>query len=113
MDHGWPLRPIHHHQLKKSSSAISAEKQIPIWVFGDLLDDHCVAHNVLNVFRFDVVPERRAEDLHGQYRTTKPALLASPEATCLATMRTSGGQRTGSPPSSPRSGVAPATVSGV
>ena len=60
MDHGRSLGPIHHHQLKKSSSAISAEKQIPIWVFGDLLDDHCVAHNVLDVFRFDVV-RRSAE----------------------------------------------------
>jgi len=76
MDHGRSLRPVHHDQLKKSSRAISAEKQIPNGVFGDLLDDQCVTHNVLNVCRFDVVPERRAEDLHDQYRTTKPASLA-------------------------------------
>ena len=76
MDHSRSLRPVHHDQLEKSSCAISAEKQIPNGVFGDLLDDHCVAHNVLIVFRFDVVPERRAEDLHCQYRTTKPASLA-------------------------------------
>lgn len=31
---------------------------------------------MFNVFRFDVVLERRAEDLDGQYRTTKPASLA-------------------------------------
>ena len=33
---------------------------------------------MLDVCRFDVVPERRAQDVHGQYRTTKPALLAEP-----------------------------------
>jgi len=71
MDHSRSLRPIHHDQLEKSSCAISAEKQIPNRVFGELLDDQCVAHNVFDVFRFDGVPERRAEDLHGQYRTTK------------------------------------------
>ena len=77
MDHSRSLRPIHHDQLEKSSCAISAEKQIPNRVFGELLDDQGVAHNVIDVFRFDGVPERRAEDLHGQYRTTKPASLAS------------------------------------
>ena len=73
MDNGRSLWPVHHDQLKKSSSPISAEKQIPNWVFCDLLDNQCVAYNVLDVFRFDVVPKRRAEDLHGKYRTTKPA----------------------------------------
>jgi hypothetical protein len=77
MDHSRSLRAVHHDQLKKPSCAIGAEKQIPNGVFGDLLDDQCVAHNVFNVFRFDGVPERRAEDLHGQYCTTKPAALAS------------------------------------
>ena len=72
MDNGRTLRPVHHDQLKKSSNPISAEKQIPNRVFCDLLDDQCVAYNVLDVFRFDVVPKRRAEDLHGKYRTTKP-----------------------------------------
>jgi hypothetical protein len=76
MDHSRTLRPVHHDQLKKSSGAISAGKQIPNRIFGDLLDDQCIAHNVLDVFRFDVVPQRRAEDLHSRFRTTKPVTLA-------------------------------------
>jgi len=46
------LRPVHHDQLKKSPCAINAEKKVPNGVFGDLLDDQGVAHNVFNVFRF-------------------------------------------------------------
>ena len=79
MDHSRSLRPVHHDQLKKSPCAINAEKKVPNGVFGDLLDDQGVAHNVFNVFRvvrFDVGPERRAEDLHGQSRAAKPPSLA-------------------------------------
>ena len=113
MDHSRSQRPIHHHQLKKSPCAISAEKQLPNGVFGDLLDDQCVAHNVLNVFRFDVVPERRAEDLHGQDRTTKPASLASARGSTPGDNEDLGGTANRVAAVIARSGAIRATVSGV
>ena len=113
MDHSRSLRAVHHDQLKKPSCAIGAEKQIANGVFGDLLDDQCVAHNVFDVFRFDGVPERRAEDLHGQYRTTKPASLASARGSTPGDNDDLGGTANLVAAVIVRSGAIRATVSGV
>jgi len=73
VDHCGTSWSVHNNQLKKPSSFVRSQHEVPVRIFSDLLDHECVSKGVLNVLARDPVAESRWQFIHYINRTTKPA----------------------------------------
>jgi hypothetical protein len=64
VDHCGTSWSVHNNQLKKPSSFVRSQHEVPVRIFSDLLDHECVSKGVLNVLARDPVAEGRWQFIH-------------------------------------------------
>ncbi len=64
VDHCGTSWSVHNNQLKKPSSCVRSQHEVPVRIFIDLLDHECVSKGVLNVLARDPVTEGRWQFIH-------------------------------------------------
>ena len=92
VDHCGTSWSVHNNQLKKSSSFVRSQHEVPVRIFIDLLDHECVSKGVLNVLARDPVTEGRWQFIHlsivlrnlpGRPLPAPPGELGHPEVGAL------------------------------
>jgi hypothetical protein len=64
VDHCGTSWSVHNNQLKKPSSFVRSQHEVPVRIFSDLLDHECVSKGVLNVLARDPMAEGRWQFIH-------------------------------------------------
>jgi len=64
VDHCGTSWSVHNNQLKKPSSFVRSQHEVPVRIFIDLLDHESVSKGVLNVLARDPVTEGRWQFIH-------------------------------------------------